>query len=249
MFTPLMKITIDSIYDNGPLPVRMAHCTPDTFAGTFAIQKDLRAAGTNLVLSDMFRSFEMQFEAHQDFITGKKTANSPPPGGSMHEAGRAFDFDLGKIKAMGLKAFWTIAAKHGFMPIIDQPDIGKNEAWHFDCRGSHQLVYDYYKAGKASNFKSPYTAMAASGIVSIGVKVEALGQDPKPAYVQSGLIRLGKTIGGMDGDIGTKSKTALSELGIDAGQPIDAIAAAIDAKLLEKFPGEFATPDAAPAVA
>ena len=244
MFTPLMKITIDSIYDHGPLPARMAHCTPDTFVGTFAIQKELRDAGTNLVLSDMFRSFEMQSEAHQDFVTHKKTANSPPPGGSMHEAGRAFDLDVDRIKAMGLKAFWAIAARHGFTPILDKPDIGANEAWHFDCRGSHQLVYDYYKAGKGGNSKSPYAAMAASGIVSIGVKVEAFGEDPKPAYVQSGLIRLGKTIGGMDGDLGTKSKTALGELGIDAGQPIDAIAAAIDAKLQEKFPDEFATPDA-----
>jgi hypothetical protein len=157
----------------------------------------------------------------------------------------AFDLDIAKIKAMGLKAFWTIAARHGFLPILDKPDIGANEAWHFDCRGSHQLVYDYYKAGKGGNFKSPYAAMAASGIVSIGVKVEALGQDPKPAYVQSGLIRLGKTIGGMDGDIGTKSKTALGELGIDAGQPVDAIAAAVDVKLQAKFPDEFATPSGA----
>ena len=245
MFTPLMKITIDSIYDHGPLPARMAKCTPDTFVGTFAIQKDLRDAGTNLVLSDMFRSFEMQFEANQDFVTGKKKAFSPPPGGSMHEAGRAFDLDIDRIKTMGLKAFWAIAATHGFSPILDKPDIGASEAWHFDRRGSHQLVYDYYKAGKGGNFKSPYAAMAASGIVSIGVKVEALGQDPKPAYVQSGLIRLGKTIGGMDGDIGTKSKTALGELGIDAGQSIDAIAAAIDTKLQEKFPDEFATPEGA----
>jgi hypothetical protein len=81
--------------------------------------------------------------------------------------------------------------------------------------------------------------MAASGIVSIGVKVDALGDDPRPGYVQSALIRLGKMIGDMDGKLGPKSRAALGELGLDASQSIDTIAAAIDAKLQEKFPDEF----------
>jgi len=48
-----------------------------------------------------------------------------------------------------------------------------SEAWHFGCRGSHQKVYEYYQAGKASNFR-PYTAMAASAIISAGIENDRL---------------------------------------------------------------------------
>jgi hypothetical protein len=243
MFTPLITIDITSIYDGGkPLPSRMAHCTPDMHAAAMRTRDRLREKDCDLVLSDMFRSFDMQFQANLDFVTGKKKAFSPPPGGSMHEAGRAFDLDLGRIRKMVLKDFWNLAGGNGLFPIIDKPDKGLSEAWHFDCRGSHQIVYDYYKAKNGDNFKSPYTAMAASGIVSIGQKVIALGDDVRPGYIQSGLIRLGKIIGDLDGKIGPKSRTALEELGIDPDKGLDDIAGAIDQKLQEKFPDEFFVP-------
>ncbi|HEX4302808.1 MAG TPA: hypothetical protein VHZ78_08440 [Rhizomicrobium sp.] len=244
MFSPLLPITIDSIYKHAPLPPRLAKCTPDMYAAAFALKAELRTIHSDLVLSDMFRSYDMQHQANLDYVNKKKTAYSPPAGGSMHEAGRAIDLDLEFIKAMGLTKFWPIAAKHGFTPILDAPDITKNEAWHFDCRGSHQLVYDYYKAGKGDNFKSPYTAMAASGIVSLGQPVDALGKDVKSAYIQSGLIRLGQTIGDLDGSIGAKSRDGLTALGVDPKGAVDDIAAAIDALLQKAFPQEFAVPGA-----
>jgi len=242
MFTPLVAITIDSIYNGKPLPVRMAHCTPDMYAAAFATKATLKTKSCDLVLSDLFRSYDMQFQANLDYVTGKKKAYSPPPGASMHEAGRAFDLDLDQIKKIKLKDFWTLAAANGLSPIIDKPDTGLSEAWHFDCRGSHQIVYDYYKAKKGDNFKTPYAAMAASAIVSIGQKVDLLGSDPRPAYIQSGLIRLGKTIGDLDGSLGPKSRKALGELGIDPAKSLDEIADAIDRKLQTKFPNEFFIP-------
>jgi hypothetical protein len=251
MFTPLKPIKIDSIY-NGLLPDRMAKCTPDMYAAIFALKSRLRSLNSDLVLSDLFRSYEMQFQAHADYVSGKKSAYSPPPGGSMHEAGRAFDLELKLIKKIGLTAFWPIAATFGLKPIINRPDIGLNEAWHFDCRGSHQLVYDYYVARNGDNFASPYTAMAASAIISIGQKVDALGDNVLAGYIQSGLIRLGQNIGDLDGMIGPRARAALTALQIDPSAPIDTIADAIDKKLQEKFPTEFFTPgttvaaDAAP---
>src|SRR4051812_32298727 len=101
MFTPLVEIKFYSIY-GGPLPSRMAKCTPDTYRALFAVKENLKARNSDLVLSDLFRSYDMQFQANRDYVTGKKTAYSPPPGGSMHEAGRAFDLDLKYIKKMGL---------------------------------------------------------------------------------------------------------------------------------------------------
>ena len=244
MFTPLVPIEIKSIYSGKPLPSRMAKCTPDMYASVFATKQDLQPLKTDLVLSDMYRSYDMQFQAHLDYVTGKKKAYSPPPGGSMHEAGRAFDLDLDLIKKLTLQKFWGIAAKHGLSPIINSPDIKVSEAWHFDCRGSHALVYEYYKSGNADNFKKPYTAMAASAIVSTGQKVDALGDDPRIGYVQSGLIRLGLNIGDLDGKIGPKVRAALDQLNISSNQSLDLIADAFDKKLQEKYPNEFFIPGA-----
>ena len=185
MFAPLVSIQIASIY-GGDLPQRMAKCTPDMLAGVLGVAAELNSTDNRLVLSDMYRSYDMQFQAHLDFVTGKKKAFSPPPGGSMHEAGRAFDLDLDNIQAMGLAAFWPVGKRHGLTPIIDKPISSKSEAWHFDCRGSHDLVYRYYQSKLGDNFASPYTAMAASAIVSPGKRSTSSAATRKPATSNRG---------------------------------------------------------------
>jgi len=246
MKSPLVPINIISIYKNSlgdllPLPARMAKCTPDTYAAIFSIAAELAQKGGKLILSDLFRSYDMQSQSHNDYISGRKKAFSPPPGGSFHEAGRAFDLDLSAIK-IPLADFWVIAAKYGVVPIIIQPKTNVSEAWHFDCRGSHQIVYQYYADGKGNNFK-PYTAASASGILSIGVNVDAFGPNQIQAAIQSCLIRLGKEIGNIDGQIGRKTQQALKELNVpfsldNAGDML------IQAENLvqQKFPSEFAMP-------
>lgn len=248
--TPLLNIVIASIYkSNGvamPLPKRMAQCTPDTKMALAKAAAEVKAKGGALVLSDLFRSYDMQLGSHLDYVSGKKKAFSPPPGGSLHEAGRAFDLDLGALK-MSLADFWAIAARTGLTPIIDTPNARQSEAWHFECRGSHTIVYDYYKAGKGTNFDKPYQAMAASAIVSIGVKVDKFGTGQRDAYIQSGLIRLGHQLGNLDGQIGPKTNNALTAAGIGQLSPDDTVAA-LDHLLQQKFPQEFfdATPHAPP---
>src|SRR5262245_28593032 len=138
MFAPLETIKIKSIYNGKDLPARLARCSSDMLEAVRNVQKNVEAAGGELVLSDMYRSYDMQLQAHLDYVNGKKTAYSPPPGGSMHEAGRAFDLELKALK-IKLADFWTIARRHGLSPIIDTPSAGADEAWHFDCRGSHDL--------------------------------------------------------------------------------------------------------------
>ncbi len=246
MKTPLVPISIMSIYKNKmgdlvPLPALMAKCTPDTYAAIFNIAAELATKGGKLILSDLFRSYEMQAQSHQDYISHKKTAFSPAPGGSFHEAGRAFDLDLSAIK-ISLADFWTIAKKYGMNPIIEKPVSGVSESWHFDCHGSHQVVYDYYKAGNGNNF-APYAAAAASAILAIGVHVDAFGVHQVEAAIQAGLIRLGKVIGNIDGLIGQKTHTALSELGI-AFDPAKAADMLLQVEHLVqlKYPSEFALP-------
>lgn len=242
MPAPLVPIEISSIYKKGGqrvfLPERMAHCTPDTKAALFAIKPEVERSGGQLYLSDLFRSYDMQLQAHLDFTSGRKTAFSPPPGGSLHEAGRAFDLSLEDLKVT-LKDFWTLAAKAGVVPIIAEPKAGISESWHFECRGSHQLIHDYYKAKQGTNFDKPYKAMAASAILAVGIQVDRFKDKMDGAYVQSALIRLGKTVGNMDGDLGPRSRDAIAQLGLprDAEEP--ALRPELDKLLQAKFPNEF----------
>ncbi len=241
MTSSLIAIEFPSIYKRQGqrvfLPKRMAHCTADTKTALGALAMAVAAEQGTLYLSDLFRSYDMQFQAHMDFVAGRKSAFSPPPGGSLHEAGRAFDLSLGDLK-MTLAAFWKLAKPLGVVPIISKPNSKEDEAWHFECRGSHQLVYDYYAAGQGSNFSKPYKAMAASAIVSVGVRHDQFGDDQAAAFLQSGLIRLGEVIGNLDGKIGPKSRGALTRLGLD-GDDLPGAAKGIDLLLQEKFPEEY----------
>jgi len=243
MPSPLLPIEIPSIYfdkhnNRKNLPARMAQCTPDTKKGVFSIQAALAAKGIDLFLSDMFRSHDMQLQAHIE--NAKKGVFSPLPGGSMHEAGRAFDLDLEallKNDVLSLADFWEIAEANGFFPIIDEPNKSKKEAWHFDCRGSHGIVREYYLDGKGGSNMKPYTAMAASAILSIGVQVDRF-QNQNAAKIQSALIRLGHELGPLDGSIGTKTRNALAAAGIaDTGE--NQILAGLEEKLKQAFPDEF----------
>jgi hypothetical protein len=175
----------------------------------------------------------MQWQAHQDYVSRKKKAFSPAPGGSMHEGGRAIDIDLASI-GVPLSRFWEIARAHGFLPIIDKPESSRSEAWHFDFRGSHQAVYDYVRGGKAGAAMPPYTQMAASAIAAIGVTLDAV-HDQDVAFLQAALIRLGLDPGRIDGVMGDRTRGALNDAGASGGDP----AGALSASLKEKFPLEF----------
>ena len=231
--TPLVPITVASIYNNAALPTRMAKCTPDTAAGILGLADDLRSLGHQLRLSDLFRSYDMQRQAYLDYVEGRKKAYSPPPGGSMHEAGRAMDIDLSAI-GIPLSQFWEIARARGFSPIIDSPVSTRSEAWHFDRRGSHDAVYKYVQQGNAGSSIPPYTQMAHSAILAIGVHVDSL-PDQSVGYLQSALIRLGFDPGRIDGIMGERTLGAMRNAGVDPDDP----AGSLTLRLKEKFPLEF----------
>jgi hypothetical protein len=243
MKNPLLSIQMPSCYGDAHspsvfLPKRMAKSTPDTLRAMLDIAAALQNEGGDLILSDLFRSYDMQWQAYVDYRSGKKKAFSPPPGGSLHEAGRAFDIDLSRI-GVPLATFWEIAQEYGVFPIIDTPNPNQNEAWHFDCRGSHALVYRYYAAGQGNNLK-PYEAMAASAILSVGLKVDRFRGHNDQAFLQSGLIRLGYRIGNMDGILGPRTRAALDELGI-ASPVLPNAVGQMELLLQERFPNEYSS--------
>ncbi len=241
MGTPLITIVFPSIYKVSgqlvPLPKRMAFCTPDTKFALFGLRKAVEARGGALRLSDLFRSRDMQLQAHLDYTSGKKPAYSPPPGGSMHEAGRAFDIDLAALAPVTLDDFWELARAEGVVPIIAKPNPSASEAWHFECRGSFELVRLHYAAGHGTNMK-PARAMAAAGIASIGVELDDFPGRAREVRLQAGLIRLGQNPGNIDGNPGKRTREALLAVGItstDLDQQIEFI----DEKLAERFPAEW----------
>jgi len=231
--TPLVPITVASIYSHQALPGRMAKCTPDTAAAIQGIVEDLRGLGHELRLSDLFRSYDMQRQANLDYVQGRKKAYSPPPGGSLHEAGRAMDIDLASI-GVPLSQFWEIARGRGFSPIIDSPDPSRSEAWHFDCRGSHDMVYRYVHQGKAGAAVAPYTQMAHSAIGAIGVQVDGL-PDQGVGFLQGALIRLGFDPGRIDGVMGPRTAAAMRNAGVDPDDP----GGSVSLLLKQRFASEF----------
>src|SRR5260370_21814839 len=127
------------------------------------------------------------------------------------------DIDLSAI-GVPLPQFWEIAKAHGFSPIIDAPDPHRSESWHFDYRGSHGAVYDYVQAGKAGTMLAPYTQMAQSSILAIGLKLHAVPTQNE-AFLQAGLIRLGFDPGRIDGGHGKRASQALETAGAECGGP------------------------------
>jgi hypothetical protein len=244
MKSPLVPITIPSVYTNKagehkPLPPRLAKCTPDTRAAILALEESVLKAGGRLILSDMFRSYDAQNKSHMDYALGGKRAYSPAPGGSFHEAGRAFDLDLSAL-VMPLAEFWKLAAKVGITPIISEPKTYISEAWHFECRGSHQLVYDYYLRREGYLNAKPYTGAAQSAILSVGITVDLFDRTYAEASIQSCLIRLGKNCGYIDGLIGPSTRRALKELGMKY-EPCRSqeLLIELEGMLKEKFPREY----------
>ena len=124
MSAPVVPVQVMSIYQVAghrvPLPGRMARATPDTQLALHRMGQELAASGGALVLSDLYRRYDMQLQAFLDWQSRKKSAYSPAPGGSMHEAGRAFDLDLDAL-GMPLSDLWVIAARYQVVPIIPAP--------------------------------------------------------------------------------------------------------------------------------
>lgn len=128
------------------------------------------------------------------------------PGKSMHNGGRAVDLStVAMQKALGaqyLDAFWPVAKRHGFTPVIAKPTEGASESWHFDHKGIWQPVFD--------------TLGYEQGVLAANCAVGMAGPyQSSERRVQAHIVRLGKSIGEIDGNLGPRSRAALVELGID----------------------------------
>ncbi len=229
----LVSIDVPSIYKVAgqwlALPRPMAWCTPDTRRALAGIRKEVERRGGRLLLSDLFHDRTAE--------SGRPSSFGACTGDGMHEAGRAFDVDLGALR-LPLAEFWALARGFGVVPIHRTPDPALSEAWHFECRGSHQRVYDQHASKPAGLFRTPYLAMAASATLAAGLPHDLFIHNADEARLQSGLIRLGHDIGGIDGLIGFRSMRALRALALD-GLSLEAQLSGVEWWLRGMYPAEY----------
>ena len=240
MSSKLVPVKIKSSYANLPfLRLPAAQMTPDAAASLDQVRSEIEALGGCVRVSDMYRSSAMQAKAHQDYVTGKKKAYSPPAGGSVHEAGRAIDLDLAalihhgsvpkgfkvfnenEIRAIFEKHGWTFIAGAGNPHMVDVL-----ESWHIEYRAHFQKVYN---ANLKAGHKAAYKAMAKAMIHDLTVGAGGPGSGAEVATgnvaAQPKLITLGYlTEAAAKGGDGPKTQAAIRQFQSDRKLKADGIA-------------------------
>lgn len=196
--------------------------TPDFFHALKQLDEMVTLTRGKLHIIDLYRSWEVQAENREKYLSGKKRAYVAKPGGSFHNAGRAVDIKLELLQFEGvdrddwLEVLWDIAEPIGFKPIIRNPDMDASEAWHFDFPGK-----EWEKAYKELN----YSEVAKCCVLDVDAwDPNESNEKVQKMFVQSQLIRLGHwEIGKVDGIIGAKTNQALAERSCTGGTLEDII--------------------------
>lgn len=223
-FIDLWQVEVPSYYSKDrPLPSRMGRLYKPAAIALDAAMIEIASAGGHLLFTDMFRSYEDQLKAHRDYLIGKKSAFSPQPGGSMHEAGSAFDLDPGNT-GIGLAKVKTILLKHGWHSIA----ASGSECWHHDWPGPDGL--EARKRG--------YRAMARHCIGRIENLQGAgriAGDEERVKWIQEGLNQVMQTTLAADGDYGEKTRAEVIRFQVLCGLIADGIVGPITEAALNRY--------------
>lgn len=239
-FIDVVYVKVPSIYpitasleNKRALPKRMARLIKPAARALDNAMIEIAREGGTIFISDMFRSASDQARAHADYMSGRKSAYSPPPGGSMHEAARAIDIDTGHT-GIGLARVKKIFKKHGIIGIAERG----SECWHHDWRGPDgQAAYDAGGSGM-----SKYRAMARHCIDAIGnihgktdsENHEAMTRDLQKKLnraINAGLIE--------DGIMGDQTRMAVAKFQSLHGLEVDSIAGPLTREALEQYIGKM----------
>lgn len=187
----------------------------EAYDPVLALNFEVNKLGGTLLLTDMFRTWDHQVQAHHDFVTGKKKAYSPPPGRSFHQAGRSIDVDIKVLNETlrpddaaksGFDLYWEIANDLGFTGVVQnrlRPVPEATEAWHWDFLG----VF-----GRLRQDVSYRTAAMVAIMDATGDNYEGYESERIQAYrLQGYLYHLGLYSSKIDGLWGEKSQGAMSE--------------------------------------
>jgi hypothetical protein len=207
----LVQIKVEDIYEGTDyLPDRMAKLIPEAWESLQKVISDVEEYGGNFRLSGAFRTNRQQMKAHLDYKMGKKNQYSPPPGTSMHEAGRAIDIDW-RYESLGLKQTKVaeILRDHGWNSIVDsfgdptKYDIKEEHHWEF-----RDGLNDIYK-------KHGYNGMVEWAIKQVGNYPNKQFMEKSFAFAvkdaQQLLDDIGIDPGPIDGVYGPKTERAVRE--------------------------------------
>lgn len=191
-----------------------AKITPDMFVALKELNELVKNNGGRMYIIDLYRSWETQAAARQDFKNGKKKDFVAKPGSSFHNAGRAVDIAIQELNFIGknhdewLSVLWDLTKPLGFRPIIRLPDIDASEAWHFDFPGK-----DWSDAYRTLS----YPEVAKCCILDVGKwNPDVSTEKTRKMFIQSQLIRLGfYEIGVIDGQFGPKTNRILAKYGVN----------------------------------
>lgn len=193
----------------------MGNFARDGISALHSLRKEVEDKnGGVLRVTDMFRTWNMQAQAHQDYITGKKKALSPPAGESFHHS-RSTDWDIKLIdetlqptgtRLKGFNLFWEIYNDLGFTGVVGNrynPNKSLTEAWHIDFMGPFKALYcrQGYK-------------MAAMAATMDAIGNNFIGQDPqyvKNVRIQAYLLHLGLLKQDVTGSWNSASEVALND--------------------------------------
>lgn len=207
----LTEIKVEDIYEGTDyLPSHMARLIPKAWESLQKVIEDVEEYGGNIRLSDAFRDNRDQMKAHLDYRMGRKEQYSPPPGLSMHEAGRAIDIDW-RYESLKLKQTKVaeILRDHGWNSIVshfgDPTKVDVEEEHHWEFRDGLENIYEEHG----------YNNMAEYAIKQVdNFPDEELMEDSYKRAVRDAqklLEDVGIDPGPIDGKFGPKTERAVRE--------------------------------------
>lgn len=210
-WTELEAVGIGTTYKtkDGLLPARMALATPDTMEAVYKARDAIAATGGKLLITDMYRSYDVQRQAYLEYVASVKAghpiAKRSPPGSSLHNSGRAIDLSLDDaLKHLTLEKLWELMAPIGWVPIIEKPDTGVSEAWHFEVRGNFKPLHTL-----------GYAVMVRAAICDIRGMTSDTQATTDRAHLQYQLMRTGRTpiTSTLQGALSPEEMTAMKKAG------------------------------------
>jgi len=201
-----------------PLPRRMSRLVLAAAHALNNVFEDVSAEGGHLYISDMFRSATEQQRAHEDWMSGRKSAYSPPSCSSVHEAARAIDIDAFDT-GIGHRRVREILNRHGWTNIVET--LTGPECWHYEFRES---IWEQHKS------QHGYAFMARAMKDAIGNtknRKKAERREKDIGELQAALNQLlGLTLS-TDGVYGAKTKEAVRSFQSRHGLQVDGVAGPI----------------------
>jgi hypothetical protein len=222
----VVNVSVPGIYGTkgNPLPKRMAKLVREAAVALNLVFQDVAQAGGHLYLSDMFRSAEEQQQAHNDYLSGRKSAFSPPSCGSVHEAGRAIDIDAFDT-GIGHKRVREILNKHGWVNIVDT--LTGSECWHYEFRG--QKWQDFHD-------QNDYAAMARAMKTVLNLE-DAVKREEEVKVLQTTLNKLYGLNLDVDGMLGPNTRDVVRRFQGEHGLQVDGVPGPITKQKLKEVAG------------